>query len=147
MPPTGGFGGNTGVQDAHNLAWKLAFVLDGRAGESLLATYDTERRPVGEFATEQAYTRYVLRLDPELDSKENLQPYVPEHVVELGYRYHSSAVISEPGDEALFEDPKQASASPGSRAPHLELEDGRSVLDLLGRRFVLRHRAGRRGLA
>jgi 2-polyprenyl-6-methoxyphenol hydroxylase-like FAD-dependent oxidoreductase len=137
MPPTGGFGGNTGVQDAHNLAWKLAFVLDGRAGESLLASYDTERRPVGEFATEQAYTRYVVRLDPELDSKENLQPYVPEHVVELGYRYHSSAVISEPGDEALFEDPKQASASPGSRAPHLVLEDGRSVLDLLGRRFVL----------
>jgi 2-polyprenyl-6-methoxyphenol hydroxylase-like FAD-dependent oxidoreductase len=137
MPPTGGFGGNTGIQDAHNLAWKLAFVLDGIAGEGLLETYDAERRPVGEFTVEQAYTRYVVRLDPELDSKENLQPYVPEHVVELGYRYRSSAVISEPGDAAIYEDPKQPSASPGSRAPHLALADGRSTLDLFDRRFVL----------
>ena len=46
MPPTGGFGGNTGVADAHNLAWKLALVLDGSAGPGLLQTYDAERRPV-----------------------------------------------------------------------------------------------------
>jgi 2-polyprenyl-6-methoxyphenol hydroxylase-like FAD-dependent oxidoreductase len=137
MPPTGGFGGNAGVQDAHNLAWKLAFVLEGRASDGLLATYDTERRPVGEFTVEQAYTRYVVRLDPALDSKENLQPYVPEHVVELGYRYRSPAVVSEPGDDALYEDPKQPTASPGSRAPHLFLEPGVSTLDLVGRRFVL----------
>jgi 2-polyprenyl-6-methoxyphenol hydroxylase-like FAD-dependent oxidoreductase len=137
MPPTGGFGGNTGVQDAHNLAWKLAFVLDSAADDGLLDTYDAERRPVGEFTVEQAYTRYVVRLDPELDSKENLQPYVPEHVVELGYRYRSPAIVSEPGDWSVFEDPKEPSASPGTRAPHLALEDGRSTLDLFGRRFVL----------
>ncbi len=47
MPPNGGFGGNTGVQDAFNLAWKLAHVLDGRAGEELVDTYDAERQPVG----------------------------------------------------------------------------------------------------
>src|SRR3712207_4659330 len=46
MPPTGGFGLNTGVQDAHNLAWKLAYVLRGWAEERLLDTYDVERRPV-----------------------------------------------------------------------------------------------------
>ena len=45
VPPNGGFGGNTGVQDAHNLAWKLALVLNGIAGPGLLATYDAERRP------------------------------------------------------------------------------------------------------
>ena len=94
MPPTGGFGGNTGVQDGHNLAWKLALVLDGRAGPDLLATYDAERRPVAELTVEQAYTRYVLRLAPEL-GKENLQPLVSEATVELGYRYRSSAVLSE----------------------------------------------------
>src|SRR5262249_54548277 len=61
----------------------------------------------------------------------------PEHVVELGYRYRSSAVASEPGDWAVYEEPKEPSASPGTRAPHLALEDGRSTLDLFGPRFVL----------
>lgn len=61
--PNGGFGGNTGVHDAHNLAWKLAYVLKGVAGPGLLATYDAERRPVGEFTVEQSYSRYGLALD------------------------------------------------------------------------------------
>ena len=61
MPPNGGFGGNTGVQDAHNLAWKLAHVLKGKAGPELLATYEWERRPVAQFTVEQAYSRYVTR--------------------------------------------------------------------------------------
>jgi 2,4-dichlorophenol 6-monooxygenase len=49
QPPAVGLGLNTGIQDAHNLAWKLASVLGGRAGDSLLDTYETERRPVGQF--------------------------------------------------------------------------------------------------
>src|SRR6185437_13524961 len=52
VPPNGGFGGNTGVHDAHNLAWKLAHVVHGTAGPGLLATYDAERRPVGAFTVE-----------------------------------------------------------------------------------------------
>ena len=47
MPPTGGFGLNTGVQDVHNLAWKLAAVLQGQADASLLDTYHDERQPLG----------------------------------------------------------------------------------------------------
>ena len=140
MPPTGGFGGNTGVQDGHNLAWKLALVLAGRAGADLLDTYDAERRPVAELTVEQAYTRYVLRLAPEL-GKENLQPLVSEATVELGYRYRSSAVLSEADDDdVLVEDPARPSARPGTRAPHLAvIHDGSSisVLDLMGRNFVL----------
>jgi len=46
-PPTGGQGMNTGIQDAYNLAWKLALVLDGAAPETLLDSYEAERRPVG----------------------------------------------------------------------------------------------------
>ncbi|MCB0972403.1 MAG: FAD-dependent monooxygenase, partial [Acidimicrobiales bacterium] len=46
FPPTGGLGMNTGIQDAHNLAWKLAWVLEGRAGADLVDTYEAERRPV-----------------------------------------------------------------------------------------------------
>jgi 2,4-dichlorophenol 6-monooxygenase len=44
--PNGGLGLNSGIQDAHNLCWKLALVLRGRAGEALLDTYESERRPV-----------------------------------------------------------------------------------------------------
>lgn len=53
-PPTGGLGLNTGVQDAHNLAWKLAMVLKGAAGDELLDTYHEERRPVGAFNVEHS---------------------------------------------------------------------------------------------
>lgn len=46
-PPTGGQGMNTGIQDAYNLAWKLALVLGGMASEEVLDSYEAERRPVG----------------------------------------------------------------------------------------------------
>jgi 2-polyprenyl-6-methoxyphenol hydroxylase-like FAD-dependent oxidoreductase len=140
MPPTGGFGGNTGIQDAYDLAWKLAAVLDGTAGPGLLDTYDVERRPVGAFATEQAYTRYVLRLDPGL-GKENLVPIVDEAAVEIGYRHLSDAVTLEPGDDGvLWEDPRAPTGRPGMRGPHLAVERvgaAVSLLDLYGGGFVV----------
>jgi hypothetical protein len=61
FPPTGGLGLNTGVQDAHNLAWKLAAVLDGRAPDSLLDTYPSERQPVARYNAEQSLNN-ALRL-------------------------------------------------------------------------------------
>jgi 2,4-dichlorophenol 6-monooxygenase len=48
FPPTGGLGMNTGIQDAHNLVWKLAAVEAGRAPRSLLDTYEVERRPIAQ---------------------------------------------------------------------------------------------------
>ena len=96
MPPMGGFGGNTGVQDTHNLAWKLALVLKGVAGRELLATYNIERQPIGELAMQQAYTRYVLRVVPER-GKEGMQPLVDDLSLEIGYRYHSPAIVAEIG--------------------------------------------------
>ncbi|MGH7786376.1 MAG: FAD-dependent monooxygenase, partial [Candidatus Binatia bacterium] len=54
FPPTGGFGMNTGVQDVHNLAWKLAAVLQGWAPPALLDTYEAERRAVGQFNADQS---------------------------------------------------------------------------------------------
>jgi 2-polyprenyl-6-methoxyphenol hydroxylase-like FAD-dependent oxidoreductase len=135
MPPTGGFGGNCGVADAHNLAWKLAWVLRGEAGPELLDTYQDERLPVAEFTCEQAYTRYVVRLDPEL-GKEDIQPFVPDPPIELGYRYRSAAIVDDGEDDAPHEDPQEPSARPGFRAPHVDL-GGRSTLDLFSRGFVL----------
>jgi 2-polyprenyl-6-methoxyphenol hydroxylase-like FAD-dependent oxidoreductase len=139
MPPTGGFGGNCGVQDGYDLAWKLAYVLGGRAGDGLLDSYDAERQPVGALTTEQAYTRYVLRLDPSL-GKDDLVPIVDEAAVELGCRYRSPAVSIPPDDEDVWEDPRRPSGRPGFRAPHAPVSvrgKERSTLDLFGRRFVV----------
>jgi 2-polyprenyl-6-methoxyphenol hydroxylase-like FAD-dependent oxidoreductase len=140
MPPMGGFGGNTGVQDAHNLAWKLALVLKDLAGADLLATYNTERQPIGELAMQQAYTRYVLRVVPER-GKEGMQPIVDDLSMEIGYRYHSPAIISESGSGAsLYAEPRQSKAMPGTRAPHVGLERAGkpiSTLDLLTRNFTV----------
>ncbi|GAB3364761.1 FAD-dependent monooxygenase [Modestobacter lapidis] len=143
VPPYGGFGGNTGVQDAHNLASKLALVLDGTAGEALLDTYEAERRPVGALTVDQAFSRYTRRLAPEfLD--EQTPELVDDFSMELGYRYHSAAVLTEDDDKAVHQavvgHPREALGRPGSRAPHVALrvdDHDRSVLDLLGRDFVV----------
>ena len=147
MPPNGGFGGNTGIHDGHNLAWKLALVLKGIAGSGLLATYETERRPVGKFTVEQAYTRYVTRSATYLGAKD-FQPLANDFNIELGYIYRSPAIIAEDDIERGSEDPRESQGRPGSRAPHLWIEkDGSSTtlgagqristLDLFGRGFVL----------
>ena len=140
MPPTGGYGGNTGVHDAHNLAWKLAQVLAGRAGESLLDTYEAERLPVSRLTVEQAYTRYVTRLDPGLGT-DNLAPVVDDPLIDLGYRYRSDSFTTDgTDDDADWEDPRTPTGRPGFRAPHVTLRrDGTEVsaLDLVGRDPVL----------
>jgi 2-polyprenyl-6-methoxyphenol hydroxylase-like FAD-dependent oxidoreductase len=145
MPPSGGFGGNTGVQDSHNLAWKLAMVVKGLAGPELLATYDPERRPAAHFTVEQAYSRYVTRIAPYLGT-DGVQPVAPDLNVELGYCYHSDAVIggkNKAGDSRenrVHENPRESKGQPGTRAPHLYLQkngEAISTLDLFGRNFVL----------
>jgi 2-polyprenyl-6-methoxyphenol hydroxylase-like FAD-dependent oxidoreductase len=139
MPPNGGFGGNTGFQDAHNLAWKIAMVLNGVAAPALLASYEAERKPVAKFTVEQAYTRYVTRTATYL-GKTDYQPFANDFNIELGYVYHSPAVISEGGETVDHGDPRNIPGLPGSRAPHVWVEkDGKrlSVLDLFGASFVL----------
>jgi 2-polyprenyl-6-methoxyphenol hydroxylase-like FAD-dependent oxidoreductase len=166
MPPNGGFGGNTGIHDAHDLAWKLAFVLNGAADPALLSTYEAERRPVGVLTVEQAYARYVTRTATYLGATD-YQPIAPDLEVEMGYVYRSPAISSDgdesgdagdgDGDEsgdagdgdgdgdgddegAAHADPRLTAARPGTRAPHVWIErDGVAIstLDLFGRSFVL----------
>jgi 2-polyprenyl-6-methoxyphenol hydroxylase-like FAD-dependent oxidoreductase len=137
MPPYGGYGGNVGIQDAYDLAWKLAYVLRGSAGEELLSTYESERRPIACLTTEQAYTRYVTREARYLD-RGNLQPQVEDLNVEMGYRYHSSAVVPEAcADSGPHENPRKSAGRPGFRAPHLWLQSNLSTLDLFGRNYSL----------
>ena len=148
MPPNGGFGGNTGIHDAHNLAWKLALVLKGLAGPGLLDTYEVERKPVGKFTVEQAYTRYVTRTAPYLGAKD-YEPPANDFNIELGYLYRSSAIHSEDGDGKVHDDPRLTFGRPGSRAPHLWLErDGKQTLHHRPHRTIVRsaRRPRRRGL-
>jgi hypothetical protein len=130
MPPYGGFGGNCGIHDAHNLAWKLAFVLKGIAKPELLSTYDPERRPAAAFTVEQAYSRYVTRAASYLGTS-GMQPLADDLNVELGYCY---------GSGPAHENPRQSKGRPGSRAPHVWLEHNGekiSTLDMFGGGFVL----------
>jgi 2-polyprenyl-6-methoxyphenol hydroxylase-like FAD-dependent oxidoreductase len=140
MPPNGGFGGNTGIHDAHNLAWKLAYVLKGLATPSLLDSYDLERRPVAKFTVEQAYTRYVTRTAPYLGATD-FQPLADDFNIELGHVYHSPAILADgEDDDVVHADPHQTRGRPGTRAPHLWLaraERQMSTLDLFGGAFVL----------
>jgi len=140
MPPTGGFGGNTGVADVHNLVWKLAMVLDGRAGPALLDSYEAERRPIAALTVEQAYRRYVDRVDPTLPA-DGLESTLSDTGLELGAVYRSGAVVPDAGDDgARLEEPETPSGRPGTRLPHLWIDqDGAKVstLDLAGEGFVL----------
>jgi len=136
MPPNGGFGGNTGIHDAHNLAWKLALVARGKADAKLLDTYEMERKPVSKFTVEQAYTRYVTRTAPYLGAKD-FEPQTSDFNIELGYLYQSPAVMAGEEEQKLHDDPHETRARPGSRAPHVWLERRISSIDLFGKSLVL----------
>lgn len=138
VPPTGGFGANTGIQDAHNLAWKLAAVMHRQAAPSLLDTYHTERQPVGLLTMEQALARWGSRVGVGVGGE--TKPLLDYASIAFGYRYHSEAVIGAPADARPAFPPADLTAQPGTRAPHLWLErDGEriSTIDLFGRDFVL----------
>src|SRR3954447_13539664 len=142
VPPNGGFGGNAGVQDALNLAWKLAAVIKGEAGPALVDTYETERLPLSRLTVEQAYTRYATRVVPERGT-EGVEPPVPDIELEIGLVMRSPVIASEDADDgALHLPPAALDGRPGTRAPHVVLGDDRSTLDLFGSEFVVLRPAG-----
>jgi len=89
---------------------------------------------------QQAYTRYVLRVVPER-GKVGMQPPVDDLSMEIGYRYHSPAIIAEAGSgSALYEDPRHPGGTPGTRAPHVVLHRAgkpMSTFDLFTRNFCV----------
>jgi len=160
LSPTGALGMNTGIGDAVDLGWKLAAVLAGWGGPNLLASYDSERRPVGVRNVGMATEFYLAHgefsggmaaIEDDSDAGRALRRRLGESLardvgrmfrtagLQLGYRYESSPICVADGTPPLADDPKTfvASARPGSRAPHAWLGDGRSTLDLFGRGFVL----------
>jgi putative polyketide hydroxylase len=138
MPPSGGFGMNSGIHDVHNLCWKLATVLHGSASPTLLATYEAERRPVDIFTAEQAGARLEDR-EAVAQALHKKLARVDEIIVTLGYRYASAAVIAD--DETVSSaGTLDLSGRPGTRAPHVWLQRNGvqiSTLDLFDKHFVL----------
>ncbi len=146
MPGYKGLGLNTAIQSAQNLAWKLASVLRGQAGPELLMTYQTERHPVGQFAAHQSLTGPAAAALPPgaksqlLSEQEELPLFYPI----VGYRYRSTAVVSEDTceskDELALVEGVELTGQPGTRVPHTWVErQGRrlSTLDLLDGRWIL----------
>ncbi|WP_405526280.1 FAD-dependent monooxygenase [Streptomyces canus] len=144
MSPTGAFGSNTGIQDAHNLAWKLAAVLGGWAGESLLDTYDAERRPVAEATSARAAARSVEHSHPGFAPSPGAGggggPQRGILNVALGYRYPQGAVVGADPATPVVPERLDLSGEPGSRAPHMAVRhrgERISTLDLYETSFVL----------
>jgi putative polyketide hydroxylase len=142
MPPTGGFGGNTGIQDAYNLAWKLDAVIAGSARDELMATYDTERRPIADRTMAQSLARLQAWFK---DPSRNLpppEPIVDDNHVIFGFRYPEGAFVRDPhvASDDLLENPRDPSARPGSRAPQLLVKragEDVSTVDLFAGKWTL----------
>ena len=139
--PTGGYGMNTGIGDAVDLGWKLAAAVKGFAAPGLLASYESERRPVGyrnRLASER-HTGVRLKIaelyqserDPDalgraiaaLGNAEN-----ESWGIEFGYRYDGVE-----GDSLRY----QPTTAPGARLPSVFLADGSALYDHLGPWFTL----------
>jgi 2-polyprenyl-6-methoxyphenol hydroxylase-like FAD-dependent oxidoreductase len=123
--PTGGTGMNTAIQSAHNLAWKLAAVINKVADPSLLDTYEPERRLSGE--------RNLLRSKGELQGVSGV-------AADLGVVYTSAAVVREHAGEVPPVIEPTSDAVVGARLPHVWLEANgncMSTLDLAGANPVL----------
>ncbi len=162
--PTGGLGMNTGHADAVDLAWKLAAAVKGWAGDELLASYGTERRPIAvrnvaasrkaaagrrrwraewrpEITEDSAAgeaARARLREVAEVEQRWSNDLYG----IELGYRYlHSPVVAYDPAEDRDTEDALDFEYTPqtvpGARLPHVWLADGRPIQDMLGREYTL----------
>ena len=142
MPPTGGFGGNTGIQDAYNLAWKLDAVVKGAAARELLDTYDSERRPIADRTVGQALARLQAWFKDPSGRLPPPEPIRDDNAVIFGYRYAAGAFVDDHrgGEDDVFEDPRRPSGRPGSRAPHFVVTHRgarTSTVDLFSDRWVL----------
>ncbi|MFD8912608.1 FAD-dependent oxidoreductase [Streptomyces sp. NPDC059575] len=140
MPPTGAFGSNTGIQDAHNLAWKITAVLRGWAGEGLLDSYENERRPVALATIARAIEQAAREEHPGYAAAQSTAQSTDLMTVSLGYRYVSTAVSGADTEAPTIPEDLRLEGDPGTRAPHMTVvHDGetRSTVDLYERSFVL----------
>jgi len=156
--PTGGFGMNTGIDDAVNLAWKLAAMVQGWGGPGLSTSYEAERKPIAARNT-GASRRMASNIGrvPVGDAIEAespagaaarreagafLEPFWEAYAsigVQLGARYDGSPIIAENGSAPPPDDPHHygPTSCPGGRAPHVWLPGRISLFDRLGPGFTV----------
>jgi 2-polyprenyl-6-methoxyphenol hydroxylase-like FAD-dependent oxidoreductase len=141
MPPTGAFGGNSGIHDAHNLAWKLAHVLHRAAPRQLLASFDIERRPLIHATLDQALARLKQWFRDLGGRIPDTVEIVPDYDVVFGQHYIYGALAHETdADPAPFTAHAKLCGMPGTRAPHRWITHAGkhiSTLDLFDRDLVL----------
>jgi 2-polyprenyl-6-methoxyphenol hydroxylase-like FAD-dependent oxidoreductase len=156
--PTGGFGLNTGIDDAVNLAWKLAGTLQGWGGAKLLASYEAERRPIAQrntmasrgFVSGIGATPIGAAIDEASEAGRAARQAAGDYLsgfteefasigVQLGARCDSSPLIVSDGAAPPADDPHvyTPTSVPGGRAPHLWLSDRSSLYDHFGPGFTL----------
>ncbi|WP_346839346.1 FAD-dependent monooxygenase [Microbulbifer sp. SAOS-129_SWC] len=139
LPPTrGGFGANTGIDDAYNLAWKLQLVVNGCAAPALLDTYNEERQPIGWLRHQQTFARpdYARFGAGVADS----EPLYSDAAMELGQLLRSTSIVGAGADLPAAAHPLDWAGQPGVRAPHLWIRRGGeriSSVDLFTRNFTL----------
>lgn len=151
FPPTGGFGMNSGIQDVHNLGWKLAYVLQGKARPNLLSSYDLERRPIANANADLALNnlaRFGMFLkavgDRNPDKLEFWLRDMDNHTNSightLGFIYDDGAVVPDGSTRPPYT-PRMYTPTdrPGSRFPHWWLDKNKKIssLDLFDKDFVL----------
>jgi 2-polyprenyl-6-methoxyphenol hydroxylase-like FAD-dependent oxidoreductase len=131
MPPYAASGANTGLADAHNLAWKLAAMLRGEAGDGLLDSYQAERRPAGWFAAGESARRTAGLRRCGAPSDGLAHPYV---LAAGGFQYPAGALAGDPAAEREPVTEFGPAGRVGTRVPHrwLDRERNRSTIDLAG---------------
>ncbi len=147
--PTGGLGMHTGIEEALNLGWKIAAMVGGWGGPALLASYAAERRPIAvrnvHLATRSFQSIKQIPGYREGDRswqqtlRENLSRYIVTEHLRMQYCYEDSPICVADGTEPVVENHLKytPSARPGTRAPHLWIDDATSILDLFGLGFTL----------
>ena len=138
MSPFGARGLNSGVADAENLAWKLAWVLRGEAGSSLLDTYEAERRPVARenLAVTDATMRFMAPHGPVRRSWRNLVLRMAPRSEWFRRRVNSGRLAEPATYAATGLEPTDIGLVLGSVAPDTALPDGGRLRDRLGRGFA-----------
>lgn len=152
LPPTGGLGMNTGIQDVNNLAWKLAFVLNYQVSDALLDTYYDERAPVAHRNIEwsRGNAQRFIDIDQALKAGDydkfkmklhEQQQHLNFVGLDLGYIYHSKAVLSE-NEQTISVSPAHyvPTTLPGALAPYMTfIKNNKKVttLELFEKSYVL----------